>query len=181
MEKALARSEGLKARCSLDAETAEELSDIIVGRFIAEFAHLNSFLCYASIRSEVRTDKLIKRLFQMGREVYLPRVVAGDIEAVRYTGEDGLVSGAFGVREPAGSAYDGFLDAVVVPGTAFDRNCMRTGYGKGYYDRLLKKSRTGVAVGLAFECQVVDDICAEPHDVPCEMLITEKYIYRRNS
>ncbi len=181
MEKAQARSNGLTARDSLDTDTAEKYSDIIIGKFIEEFSSFNSFLCYASIKSEVRTQKLIKILFEMNRKVYLPKITDGNIGIGLYGGEGSLVKGAYGVSEPVQCAPIEKIDVAVVPGTAFDRKCVRTGYGKGYYDRLLKQSRTGIIVGFAFECQVVDDICAEPHDVPCGLLITEKYIYRRNS
>lgn len=181
MEKTLARSKGLKARDSMDTSAARDASGVIVGKFLEEFLRFNSFLCYFSIRSEVYTALLIEELYRINRTVYLPIVKGDEIFTGLYKGNESLIRGAFGVREPAECANTEFIDVAVVPGTAFDRRLNRVGYGRGYYDRLLKKSRTGIIVGFAFECQVVDNICAEPHDVSVDLLITEKYIYRRNS
>lgn len=181
MDKAQARAESLKARDSLNKNYAEEASLKITERFLKEFSGFNSFLCYSAIRSEVDTKGLIDKLYFMGKAVYLPRVVADDIETGLYEGDNSLVTGAYGVREPAVSVFEDSIDIAVVPGAVFDKNCSRAGYGKGYYDRFLKKSSMGIIIGFAFECQVVDILFTEPHDVPCNLLITENNIYRRNS
>lgn len=181
MDKAQARSNCLKARDALDIKTAEEASLKIVSRFLEEFSEFNSFLCYSRIKSEVDTAELIKVLCSLKRAVYLPKVFGGEMEIGLYQGENSLITGAYGVREPAVCAFPDSIDVAVVPGTAFDKSCARVGYGRGYYDRFLKKSRIGVVVGFAFECQVVESLIAESHDVPCNLLITENNIYRRNS
>lgn len=181
MEKTQARKKALSARNSLDKTYAANASDVIIDRFLEEFAGYGSFLCYHNVRSEVSTERLIKILYGMKKAVYLPRVVGDDIETVLYDGDESLVLGEFGVLEPAGCACFDHIDVVVVPATAFDERCVRVGYGKGYYDRLLKKGRTGLKVGFAYECQKTDNIAFEPHDIPCDLFITEKYIYRRNS
>lgn len=181
MDKALARNECLKARDALDIETAEKASQTIVKKFLEEFCGFNSFLCYSKIKSEVDTAELIKILYGSQKAVYLPKVVDGDIELGLYDGQNSLVSGAYGVQEPAVSAFPDFIDVAVIPGAVFDKSCARAGYGKGYYDRFLKKGRIGVKVGFAFECQIIDKLNTEPHDIACDLLITENNIYRRNS
>jgi 5-formyltetrahydrofolate cyclo-ligase len=67
------------------------------------------------------------------------------------------------------------LDAVLVPGVAFDKQNFRLGRGGGYYDRFLnnlpKKIHT---IGLAFDFQVVDRLPHDHHDIPVHRLIINK-------
>ena len=68
-----------------------------------------------------------------------------------------------------------------MPGLAFDRQCGRIGYGKGYYDRLLQQARADAAlVAVAFECQVFPEVPVLPHDVRVDKIITEEAIYERS-
>lgn len=117
----------------------------------------------------------------MNKAVYLPVVCGDELQVGSYKGEDSLSCGTFGIQEPVECADFKHIDIAVVPGVAFDKQLHRVGYGKGYYDRLLGAVRFGVVVGLAFECQVFDAFDYEPHDMPVDVLVTEKYIYRRNS
>ena len=65
-----------------------------------------------------------------------------------------IVTGKFGVREPAASCAEIPLeqfDLVLVPGMAFDWNGNRLGRGQGFYDRLLAKTqRREMRRGLRF-------------------------------
>ena len=64
---------------------------------------------------------------------------------------------------------------VIVPGTVFDRCGHRIGYGGGYYDRFLaglsKSSEGPFFVGVCFSCQLAENICPKPHDVPMDLVI----------
>ena len=117
----------------------------------------------------------------MNKTVYLPVVSGAELRLGSYRGEGSLSCGAFGIKEPAGCTHAEYIDVVVVPGVAFDRGLNRIGHGKGYYDRFLGTAHFGVAVGFAFECQIVDRFFNEPHDIPVDVLVTENHIYRRNS
>ncbi len=66
------------------------------------------------------------------------------------------------------------LDAILVPGIAFTRAGRRLGRGGGYYDRLLARCSPRTArIGVCFDCQIVDDLPAEAHDQPVDVVITE--------
>ncbi len=68
---------------------------------------------------------------------------------------------------------------IIVPAVAYDRNGNRVGRGRGYYDRLLSSS-AAVKVGVGYDFQLVDEIDAEPHDVPVDIVITQtRTIVRR--
>lgn len=56
-------------------------------------------------------------------------------------------------------------DVVLVPALAVDRRGVRLGRGGGSYDRVLRRAR-GVVVALLHEGELVDELPAEPHDVP---------------
>ena len=45
----------------------------------------------------------------------------------------------FGILEPRNSNKEIIPDLIMVPLVAFDNQLNRIGYGKGYYDRILKK------------------------------------------
>ena len=62
----------------------------------------------------------------------------------------------------------------MVPAIAYDRNGNRVGRGKGYYDRLLADTRA-LKVGVGYDFQLVDEVDAETHDIPVDMVITESY------
>jgi 5-formyltetrahydrofolate cyclo-ligase len=61
----------------------------------------------------------------------------------------------------------------VVPGIAFDHNGYRLGYGKGFYDRFLVKCPHAVAIGLAYQIQLVEDTFPQAWDVPVQHIFTE--------
>lgn len=82
---------------------------------------------------------------------------------------------AYGIREPRVTltADEKTLDVILVPGLAFDRQGGRTGFGKGYYDRLLT-STDAVKIGLCYDFQLHEKIPTEKHDAAMDFIITEK-------
>lgn len=78
----------------------------------------------------------------------------------------GAPTGPWGLQMPdAGELVQAEeLDAVLVPGYGFTREGQRIGRGKGIYDRLLEGCRTR-SIGIAFHCQLRDDLPMEDHDI----------------
>ncbi|OWL96494.1 5-formyltetrahydrofolate cyclo-ligase [Deinococcus indicus] len=64
------------------------------------------------------------------------------------------------------------VDAILLPGLAFDRSGVRLGYGGGFYDRLLPAFR-GVTVGVIQGALIVPRLPADPHDCPVAWLLSE--------
>ena len=66
---------------------------------------------------------------------------------------------------------------MLVPLAAFDERGHRIGYGAGYYDRAIARlQEIGVnprLIGVAFDCQQVEIVPDEPHDMPLEAILTE--------
>jgi len=92
-----------------------------------------------------------------------------------------LTKGYMGILEPdiinkALLPVDEYSGLCIVPGVAFDKNCNRIGYGKGFYDRFFSVYKIK-NVGLAFECQIVDKIQSEENDFSLDLVITEENKY----
>ena len=105
------------------------------------------------------------------------------MEAVVSTDDLGrFARGPYGFRIPerAEPVEPGAIDIVVTPGLAFDPACRRVGRGKAYYDRFFACPECRARrVGAAFDCQVFERVPTSDHDVPLDMLITERRVLVR--
>ena len=86
----------------------------------------------------------------------------------------------FGILEPKNSGEEILPDLILVPLVAFDRYLNRIGYGKGYYDRSLKKisknKKNIIALGIAYSFQKCNKIPVKKHDFKLDYIFTEKGI-----
>jgi 5-formyltetrahydrofolate cyclo-ligase len=106
--------------------------------------------------------------------------------AVRSAARRALRVNRFGIVEPDGPwlASVRLLDVVFLPLVGFDRHGARLGMGGGYYDRafgfmrLRSVWRTPLLVGIGYASQEVDRIAPAPHDVPLDLVITERGVVR---
>ena len=74
----------------------------------------------------------------------------------------------------APAAARGDVELVVVPALAAALSGHRLGYGRGFYDSLLPDFRPpALAVVVAFDFQLLAELPAEPHDVACDVVISE--------
>jgi 5-formyltetrahydrofolate cyclo-ligase len=92
-----------------------------------------------------------------------------------------IVTGKFGVREPAASCAEIPLDKfdlVLVPGMAFDLDGNRLGRGQGFYDRLLAET-SGIKCGVGYDFQLLEKIPAEPHDAKVDFILMPARCVRR--
>jgi len=70
-------------------------------------------------------------------------------------------------------------DAVLVPLVGFDPCGFRLGYGGGYFDRTLAAARPRpYAIGLGYEDSVLPTIFPQPHDIPMDLIVTDRGIHR---
>lgn len=108
---------------------------------------------------------------------------------IRHPNRGKLVRNRFGIPEPPVKHRHIFLpwalDVVLVPLVAFDAACNRMGMGGGYYDRTLaflrhrRLWRRPQLIGVAHECQRVAQLPTREWDVPLDLVITERRVYRR--
>lgn len=72
------------------------------------------------------------------------------------------------------------FDVIIVPSLGFDpKSLHRIGYGGGYYDKFLATQPAARKIGICFESGKTGGIPTEPHDIPMDMVVTEKKIYSK--
>jgi 5-formyltetrahydrofolate cyclo-ligase len=142
---------------------------------------------YAATAEELDTSCLIALALRRGCLVYLPRI---DPRARMRTMSFARITAAarplrsnrFGIGEPHGPplASARLLDVVFLPLVAFDRRGIRLGMGGGYYDRAFGFRRlravwhAPLLVGIGYALQEVQHIAPAAHDVPLDLVITER-------
>lgn len=147
---------------------------------LPEYQNAEAVLAYYPIRSEVDTIPILQHALDTQKKLYLPCVQGEQMDFYRVNSLRSLVSGAFSIPQPEKNedCYACDTPAVMlVPGVGFDFSGNRIGYGAGYYDRYFAAHQNVfLKIGLAFECQCLRQLAAEPFDIPMQMLITEKGI-----
>ncbi len=141
------------------------------------FSEAECISLYVSVRSEVPTRDEILRLLEQGKRVAVPKVCGNEIRLFQIKDVTGdLKPGAFGIPEPGEHCTEISIEVPtchIIPGAVFDMSGNRIGYGKGFYDRYLKKiSKGATTVGLAFDCQVIEKFQTEPTDEPVGYLVS---------
>ena len=91
-----------------------------------------------------------------------------------------LIVNQFGMLEPNKTKIK-IPNLMLIPILAFDKHKYRLGYGKGFYDRYLKKYlkkfKNIVTVGVAFSFQKYHKLPIDKNDVKLNYILTEKGIY----
>lgn len=182
--KAAIREQARKNRVA--QKNKDEKSKVICDKFMAlpAYTSAKTVMWYVDAGSEVRTRHTLPAALGHGKRVVVPWCVVetNTLELFWLENMSELVEGAYKILEPktelrtlpAKIVKPEELDLVMVPGTAFDLRGARMGQGKGYYDRLLATARGDAPlVGLAFDCQIFDDIPVAGHDVFMDAVLTE--------
>lgn len=184
-EKSRIREMARKRRDSMAAADVEAKSKEIALKLMAleEYGKAKAVMFYAAKGSEVQTRELIEAALKEGRKVLLPitNTAAKEIEISEIKDYDrDLKKGAYGIMEPKKrtDVNEMLIDAVIVPGLAFDKYGHRLGYGLGYYDKLLGRLANADRIGLAYGFQVVEKLPRESHDERMGIIVTESGVIR---
>ena len=183
--KAALRTAAVAARRTLRTGERAIASQAIVERLrvLPELREARVVLLYAALAEEADVSALIGPLHRRGARTIFPRVSGDRLELVAASDLRTLQLGYRGIREPVGPTVDAAsIDAVITPGVAFDPHGGRLGQGGGHYDRLLSSMPgEAVRVGVCFACQVVPDVPREDHDLPVDLVVTERAVYRTDA
>ena len=117
--------------------------------------------------------------------IALPVIKSSNIMSFKlWVYKEPLYVNKFGILEPKNSKKKIIPDLIMVPLVAFDNHLNRIGYGKGYYDRSLKKIRkinkNAITLGIAYSFQKCTQIPVNDNDFRLDYIITEKGIINPN-
>lgn len=143
------------------------------------YKNAKQLMVYMPLGNETDTTDIINAAFRDGKKLVFPvtDLKNGEITPCYATEDTKFEKGAFSVKEPCVKdiADVSKIDVILVPGIAYDKKGARVGFGKGCYDRLLKKT-SSIKVGFCYDFQICEKIVAEEHDIKMDYLITESGI-----
>ncbi|XP_044264358.1 5-formyltetrahydrofolate cyclo-ligase [Tribolium madens] len=185
-KKAVRREITERLKC-LSTEEKQTQSKIVFEKLI----HLPSFQkskrvsTYLSIDNEIDTEPVVRKIFETGKECFVPRYSKAGMEMVKinsYEDWQTLPVTSWGIKQPnlkeqrEDALKTGGLDFIVVPGVGFTAKGLRLGHGGGYYDKYLVEIKKHqdvppALVALAFKEQIVDDLPVTEMDVQIDLVL----------
>ena len=144
-------------------------------------SRLKSLSGDASSRKFFRYKNIIIVLSKKNFRITLPTVTSStSMNFKKWTPNDPLYVNKFGILEPKNTKKEFIPDLIVVPLVAFDSQLNRIGYGKGYYDRKLKKikkmKKKAICIGAAYSFQKCKSIPTNKYDFKLDYIFTERGI-----
>lgn len=141
---------------------------IVIGGYYPSYYEVNilKFFNEAYNRNFKITLPIVKSSTSMSFNIWVPN--------------EPLYVSKFGILEPKSTNKEFVPDLILVPLVAFDDHLNRIGYGKGYYDRKLKKIRkirkNAIFLGVAYSFQKYKRIPVNKHDFKLDYIFTERGI-----
>jgi 5-formyltetrahydrofolate cyclo-ligase len=192
--KARLRDEQRRRLAAVAPDQVMAESGLIVGALTSDprLRTASTVLLFAALPGEPDLTALGDHLRRRGVRVALPRVdwSNGTMAPVPVVDEAAdLTIGRHALREPRAdlpALEPGELDAVIVPGLAFDRAGHRLGRGAGFYDRFLISLTARRAdapgprpdlVGVALRAHLVAEVPCGPDDVRVHRLATPDGVF----
>ena len=189
-EKAALRKHAGKTRAALAADDADAAGRLAAqAGIVAEIAISlpNSpdsggdapvIAAYIPIRSELSPLPLIEALAADGFATAMPVTPEPGNPLLFRAWAPGapLADGPYNTKQPPSDAAEMIPSLILAPMLAFDSSCWRLGYGGGFYDRTLSglraAGRHAVALGIAYDGQLVDKVPTGPNDMRLEGVLT---------
>ena len=137
---------------------------------------------YHAMGDEAPTQRYARWLYENGRTIALPWFGAAD-DAMSFRQwsdpfDDGtLEQGPHRALQPSPGSPLAEPDALIVPLLGFTAAGQRLGQGGGHYDRWLADHPGVSAIGLAWDCQLMENLPHEAHDQPLSAVVTPTRFY----
>ncbi len=138
---------------------------------LPEFKNAKSILLYWSLKDELLTHEVIEK-WSKTKQILLPVVVDDKMVIKPFTKKEELSKSDLGIWEPnSQKTYFESVDIVIVPGVAFDKNKVRLGRGKGFYDRFFTNKKI-LKIGIGFDMQILENIPKGFYDIKMDKIFT---------
>ena len=173
----------LAQRKAMDPEEVTARSKKIIEKIMGTDLYLGatSLCVYMPINREAEADLLIGPARGDGKNVYIPKVTGDVMVFNAYDPKLMIEDGPFHIRE---SLSEDILEPddrtlIIMPGSVFDLECHRIGYGGGYYDKYLERYPQCRTIAICFDFQIVDSLPTEDHDISPELVVSDQRIIQR--
>jgi 5-formyltetrahydrofolate cyclo-ligase len=174
------RSELLARRSELGRHDRERrgeslMAQLLVALDLRAYAVLGF---YWPIRGELDLRAVARRHVETGGIAALPVVVekAAPVEFRQWNPGDAMQRGFWNIPVPAERRVV-TPNALLIPLVGYDAAGYRLGYGGGYYDRTLAASAPRpFCIGVGYDEAEIPTIHPQPHDVPMDVIVTERRV-----
>lgn len=165
-------------RKELSSEKVNEISLQILEHLksmqIWENSYFHTFIPILN-QEEINTLPIIDYLFQLNKNVIVPKIEKEKMLSCLIDSETEFESGKFNVPEPKTfQVIDSKqIDVIFIPMLICDQQGNRIGYGGGYYDRFLKECRKDIIkIGLNFfePIEAIEEVFES--DIPLDYCVT---------
>ncbi|HHW7570181.1 TPA: 5-formyltetrahydrofolate cyclo-ligase [Mannheimia haemolytica] len=167
-------------RQSLTAGQQTQAAESIIPQALSliESYQASHIAFYLPFNGEISPIPLMEQLLQQGKKLYLPLLhpfTSGQLLFVNYNCKTILKFNRLGIQEPILDVRNILplqeLEMIFTPLVACDKAGNRLGMGGGFYDRTLAQVPHLISVGLAHECQQVEQLPIESWDMPLDHII----------
>lgn len=174
------RVELLERRRTVDFDDRKRYVNELTERLLAA-VDLRSFRTlgfYWPIRGELDLRTVAQRHLAGAGAAALPVVVAKNAPVEFWSWETGsaMQRGFWNIPVPLERRCV-TPDALLIPLVGYDSAGYRLGYGGGFYDRTLASlAPRPYCIGVGYDDAALDTIHPQPHDIPMDLIVTERRV-----
>ncbi|MEI0561172.1 5-formyltetrahydrofolate cyclo-ligase [Brachyspira pilosicoli] len=183
-EKQILRKSLKLIRSKLDSSFIESRALAITNKFfnIVDINKFREVCLYINFANEVPTKNIIEKLLNKNIKVSAPYIIDDHNMTLKYIedySKDINFNTKFGNGEPFAHCKDCNVENVtmfIIPALAFDENCNRLGFGRGYYDNILKENKNALRIGLSYDYQILPILPKDDNDEILDIIISENKV-----
>jgi len=178
------RQHFLKKRISISSSELDELSmKITLNVNSLKIWNFNYYHIFMTLKekNEINTEELINILRKKEKKIVVPKIFENDLKNFQITDSTNFKLNKLGINEPieGNEIKNDLIDVIFLPLIIFDIKGNRVGYGKGYYDRLLKsKSKKILKIGLSIFDPVDKILDVNNYDIKMDYCVTPKEVFK---